>query len=229
MQLINLEKGLRMKIAIYVLIACVFFGAIYHIQKVITPEHQFGKAIRANDINKIDSLTKKYPKLLTQKILRYPIMDYALHVNANTNTVEHLIKLGCEFKKPGIANMTPLLRAIMKGNYDVAKLFLENGADPNDMATSTMAPIHWAVVNNDSKYLLLLLNYGANPNLAEKSKDKWTPLFDAIFWDRIENVKILIDNGANLKLKSKDGKTPLEYAEEKDSTECIDYLKSVLK
>ncbi len=56
-----------------------------------------------------------------------------------------------------------------------------------------------------------LLSRGANPN-AQNIAERTTPLHDACTVGNLQVVKILVEAGANLELKRKEGVTPLYYA-----------------
>lgn len=61
---------------------------------------------------------------------------------------------------------TPLFRATDKKCYDVTKLLLQRGANPNtnDGPESSFTPLHNAAYNNDYNTTKLLLEYGADRN-----------------------------------------------------------------
>ncbi len=50
-------------------------------------------------------------------------------------------------------------------------------------------------------------------------------LFKAIKADNLEKVKTLIQNGADVNAKDEKGKTPLDYAKEKNRKEIVKLLK----
>ncbi len=68
---------------------------------------------------------------------------------------------------------TVLHRAVMHGDAALARLLLDNGADPNCQDWSGKTPLHHAVAKN-RQLVVLLLSYA--PNCALQSRDEETPL-----------------------------------------------------
>ena len=76
-----------------------------------------------------------------------------------------------------------------------------------------------------------LSQYNADPKI--KDKMHLTPLFRAVMHNKDENrigtLNVLLQAGANINAKNRDGRTPLHYAAEKVSRhDCIDFLLGVL-
>ena len=69
----------------------------------------------------------------------------------------------------------------------------------------------------------VLLANGANIE-AKPNRNKQTPLFLAANGDHLEVVKFLIDNGAQINAKDKNGNTALEFAADKGFLEIVQHL-----
>jgi len=100
--------------------------------------------------------------------------------------------------------------AVINLKYDAVKTLLELGADPNafnnyDGKTPMMETFYIGsrIPKTDTKYLVLLLRYGGNPNLLSKyvdyGPDPSTPLAIACNAGNFSAVKILIESGADIK------------------------------
>jgi ankyrin repeat protein len=134
---------------------------------------------------------------------------------------------------------------------DLAKELLDRGADPNaaiskrlwfrsfandetwfDVEGST--PFLRAALASDLAAMQLLVEHGANPNLATKSDD--TPLMAAAgigwaaYWTsnaptaRLDAVKFCVDHGANVNVKDVKGYTALHGAAFRGDNETVKYL-----
>ncbi|CAC5401627.1 unnamed protein product [Mytilus coruscus] len=141
---------------------------------------------------------------------------------------------------------TPLYFASVKGNIDIAKVLLENQADPNIqgwLEKCSQTPLKVAVdnehkadynvyrklnqtplfetVSQENSYLtMLLLNHGADPNIGEKDGNN-TPLHIAFSKGNSDMIKILLDYKGDLTIKNVNGEIPLFKAVEKNDTDIV--------
>ena len=125
-----------------------------------------------------------------------------------------------------------LLTSVLDNEYEIEELLLKNGADPDiikDGITPLFVAVRDAAQNNDRKKIRsieLLLKYDANPDIQEENMYR-TPLFIAARWGKLELVKILAENGADVNKPTKYGNTPLDQAIKNGHTDVADYLRSV--
>jgi len=71
----------------------------------------------------------------------------------------------------------------------------------------------------------LVLKNGADPNLVQTCCCNRTPLHNAVGWESLQVVKLLLKYGADKTKKDCDGKTPLDYARVVDNQELVEMLK----
>jgi ankyrin repeat protein len=109
-----------------------------------------------------------------------------------------------------------LLTAIDKQNMRVITQHMDAGTDPNyvpipeGMPFAGAHPIHLAVLKADTKILQILLDHGADINMAAKNSDKAPPLSWAAFFLVEEIAAFLVESGADLNRIDAHGLTPLD-------------------
>ena len=135
-----------------------------------------------------------------------------------------------DINRPGKAGFTFLMYAVYIEQYDVAKVLLENGADPNilsivthpDGAVEYLTPLS-CVCENDwypMKYIKLLVENGANIN------DTITAPFIRCITYSIKDqkkVRYLIEHGANINLVIGDF-SPMQHAVLSGRLDLVDLL-----
>ena len=105
---------------------------------------------------------------------------------------------------------TYLLKALEKGNYEVAGQAIRSGANVNESIAGR--PLIFAYAEDEfTEQLSFLIRRGADINA--RTKYGRTPLHEAALNGNIKTVKILIESGANVNVKNNRGETPLFYAE----------------
>jgi ankyrin repeat protein len=94
---------------------------------------------------------------------------------------------------------TPLFWALNARNHRGVKALLTAGADPNLVTEKTgMSSMNFVPMGDDPELLRLLLKFGGNPNHPGSGKIDDRPLSLAASEGRIENVKLLLDAGADI-------------------------------
>ena len=106
-------------------------------------------------------------------------------------------------------NESPLYDAAMHGKYEMVKLLLENGANPN-LNTGNGTALHKAIEYNYIEIVKLLIKYKADINLIDD--EDYTPLHRAVEARRKEIVFLLIKNNANLDTRNEDEENILHAA-----------------
>ena len=149
---------------------------------------------------------------------------------ARANDVESarlLLAAGADVNDALPDGTSALTLAAHSGSESVATLLLEKGADPNAAAVG-YTPLHAAVLRGELQLVKALLTRGANPNaritagtpIRRSSQDfafpksliGAPPYFLAAKFLEIEIMRALIAGGADPKLGTPDGTTPLMAA-----------------
>lgn len=97
-----------------------------------------------------------------------------------------------------------LFAAIKTGREDDVEKYLCLGADPNCLLLNGITSFHLAAgCPRSSEFVKMILQYDGDPNV--RDSDGITPLHVATMWGKIECLKLLYENGADITCKDKDG------------------------
>src|SRR5450631_3270957 len=120
---------------------------------------------------------------------------------------------------------TPLMYAVRSANWPAIFCLLNNGDDANipDQMNSTI--LQWAAEQNDLEAVKALVKKTSNINTVD-GFGGMTPLMWAAYneHDNPQIIQTLLDNGAKVNIKSKNGSTALSWAMKKGSTETVALL-----
>jgi ankyrin repeat protein len=159
--------------------------------------------------------------------LIHKLLDRGANPNARTAEVpptrRYLMGLG-DLSWVDFTGQTPFLRAALSGDVTVMRLLLEKGADPNiptfGGTTALMAAsgVNWVVAQTFTEPMTaqldamkLCLEKNADVNAANSMG--LTAVFGTANRGADELLTFLVDHGARLDLKDKEGRTPMVWAE----------------
>jgi ankyrin len=142
----------------------------------------------------------------------------------NVESARLLLAAGADVNEIAADGSDALALAAHNGHTSLASLLLENGANPNTRGAGYTA-LHAAVLRGDGDLVKKLLEYGADPNVPlqngtraryfssdysfEASAAGATPYWLAARFAEAEIMKTLAEHGADSRLSSKDGTSPL--------------------
>lgn len=210
--------------------------------------------IKNGEVDKVVALISNHPEILDQKdenessgllMIAYSGLGKAFEIAKTLKKSftfhESIICGKIEEVKASIAEnkdavntysedgFTPLSLAAFFDQTAIAKLLLENGANPNLFAKnpSKVNALHSAVAKENIELVELLLENGANVNATQMQNV--TALHSAAHRGNLQLVQLLVENGANIGAKMDNGDTSLDIAT-KDGHEAVKtYLESKLK
>jgi len=151
------------------------------------------------------------------------------------NCVRTLIEMGADvnnslFPERNRIDEKPLEFAAILDRTNIARLLIESGAD----ATFTQgghSPIFHAIQNNNLDLTRILVESGADINHIDSNYyyNKLPLIHFAIHFGTYNMVKLLIELGANLKIKNNDGETPLMFAIKLKETKKPKNINKIIK
>ena len=136
-----------------------------------------------------------------------------------------LIKKGVDVKAKSIYEHTALYEAVNGNHATTVQLLMDNGAVVNEEYNDDLPILQYAILKGYSDVEKTLINGGADINAKSEIK-KETALMCAASKGDADIVKLLIEKGANIYAKSNEGMTALDWAEETDQTEIIEFLEA---
>jgi ankyrin repeat protein len=142
-----------------------------------------------------------------------------------------LLGHGVEVNRLDKNNKTPLHMSIQWGQFELANIFLEHGADVDVRSNKNQNSLHIlskSVKNGEDllNFALSLLKHGAAVNC--RDKDNQTPLHLAIRRNRFKLAEILLEHGADADAENYKGQTALHVLSKSDIKDGGDLLNLVL-
>lgn len=135
------------------------------------------------------------------------------------NAVKALIKAGADLNiqdydrgYEGCKGYTALMYAVEKKHNDIVKILIDAGANVNIENKSDRNALYCAYEKYNKDAMKLLLAAGANPNTIYNSWEHEPLLFQTIYENQPDIAKLLIDAGADVNFKDKDGNSVLTLA-----------------
>ena len=121
---------------------------------------------------------------------------------------------------PGEDGSTLLVAAIGAENLAATQALLDGGADPNRPGRGGETPVHAAAFVADPAILRAVLAHGGDPDIRNPVTGA-TPMSRALLGPYPDNVRVLLDAGADPQLGDNNADTPLHVAARTNSGRSI--------
>ena len=146
--------------------------------------------------------------------------------DGDLQTVENLLKSGCDVNQKDKYDETALIKAIMNGKLDIAKILLQNGADPNARGSLEETALYKVAEKGNVELVKLMIEKGGDVNARNYSKK--TALMNAAEHGNLEILELLLKNEAKVDLKDDDGKTAVDYAKNKGDVKIVEMIEKAM-
>lgn len=130
-----------------------------------------------------------------------------------------LLKHGANVDATDKNGTTPLMIAAMDGSVDTLKVLLEYKANINATDAAGRTPLILAVLSAEDKATVSLAD--VSPTAAEKIRPTVIKSMTE-YPDVVGTVRVLLENGADLTVKDKNGKTAKDYATDPEVIKLLD-------
>lgn len=134
---------------------------------------------------------------------------HAFAKRGRTTVVEHILDKGADPNARDNFNLTPLLRAVMEGHVEMARLLIRKGADI-EATYEGNTPLIEATLQKNNELVKLLIEHGAY--MEAKTKDGHTAIHVAATNAYVKIVQTLFKAGAEINTRDQKQMTPLMSA-----------------
>ena len=192
-------------------------------------------AVKNNDSKTLGVLLAKDESMIAKQANTagpegsWQVGDTALHVAARNNAIECMAILNAHGCPPNILNsdkLSALHIAVKHNNLDaVMEIFNASivHTKVNIQTDDKTTPLHIACLNGFYDIAEYLLNV-ERANVHCQNTDGWTPLHVAAEGNRVEILRLLMENQGNIDSRAKNTDTPLHVAIDHNNSEAADTL-----
>ena len=184
-------------------------------------------AIENNQLNLAEKLLSNGAYLDIKNEAGDTALMRAVYMN-HTVAINFLIEKGASIKIRDNKGYTPFLRSCDRGKLDSAKLLGKEKSDFKDRVQDPVkkTTLHLAIKKENLELIKWLIENGSDLNA--KDEEGFTPIMDAIRYNKIEAVRFFLGSGANTSDISIFGDSIQSLARQTFNTEMIKMMDSMV-
>ncbi|RAP32988.1 hypothetical protein DID80_08350 [Candidatus Marinamargulisbacteria bacterium SCGC AAA071-K20] len=176
-----------------------------------------GSSVVAGEANVTQALNSKKTDIMMEHFRLSVINDDIAQANSLLNKHPKVIA-NYHFED----DFDSLYYAVLNEQFEIVKLLLDSGVDPNHKDQELVSMLHWASAKESVAIASLLLIKGATISI--RDADGATPLHWAAVVGSRPMIEVLIDNGADIHSHDKWKYSPLDWAIIKGNDDVVDLL-----
>lgn len=186
------------------------------LQKELAPTYKFAdimRAIYAKNVDEVSKILDATPELLKEKDRGTPLLIVSITKSVDKVTME-ILKRGVDVNELDGFGQSPLYVASNGGKLKVVEELIRLGADVNFIGKNGATILLGASSGKGRlKILDLIFKAGFSQDVNAQSKDGTTAIMYAASFKDEETMKLLLDKGADPKIKNKSGKDAFYYGD----------------
>lgn len=149
-------------------------------------------------------------------------------LNGELNTVQKALEGGIQVDTINENGSTAMMLAAFNGHAEIVEMLLEEGANVNHHDYNHRTALMYASSGPAIETVELLLKEGAKVNVRD-SVEGFTAVMFAAAEGQTDVFKALLEAGADLSMKDKDGETARDFAMNNGHAEIVDLTTSYQK
>ncbi len=162
---------------------------------------------------------------MKQSKKRFTILNVFGVLNVTDHAgIHEKLREGLDINTVDWGGRTMLMEAVIQKEYDLMKLLIDHGADPNIRDKRNWTALHFAAQNYDLRATQLLVEVGADVN----AKDDYgnNAIFKAVmnFEGNGDVIQFLKSHGADFNEKNKSGISVLDVARRTSNYDLLPFL-----